>query len=140
MARIEGTNKIEGALATGRLQVAYGLYEFALDGGAASTIALRGDSVIPSGATILHSVIHVDTVPVGATATIGVSSEGASDIRAAAAISGAPWSTTGDKLGSQTFASAPITTTAARTLSAVVGTAALTAGKFAVVVFYIVLV
>lgn len=141
MARIEGVNKIEGALATGRIQVAYGLYDFAVDGGAVGTLALRGDSVIPSGASILAAMIHVDTVPTsGGAATIGVSSEGASDLRAAAAISGAPWSSTGDKWGSQTFTTAPITTTAARTISAVIGTAALTAGKFAVAVFYIVLV
>jgi hypothetical protein len=118
--------------------IARGVYDFAVDGGAVSTIPLRGDSQLPSGVVITNSLIVVQTaLTSGGGATVGVSSEGASDIAAAAAISGAPWSTTGAKRGTLNATATPITTTAARTISAVIGTAALTAGKFYVLVWYV---
>jgi hypothetical protein len=140
MPIIEGTKKVTGSLGRGEAQYAHGLYDFAVDGGAVGSITLRGDAVIPSGAIIIDSGINVDTAPTsGGAATIAVQSEAAGDIQAAAAISGAPWSTTGAKRGSLTATSAPVKTTAARTLTAVVGTAALTAGKFTIWAAYLVL-
>jgi hypothetical protein len=119
-------------------RTARAVYDFAVDGGAVSTITLRGDK-IPQGAVIVDSLITVQTVLTsGGGATVGISSEGASDIQSAAAISGAPWSTAGSKHGSLDADSAPITTTAERSLAAVVATAALTAGKFIVLVTYVI--
>jgi hypothetical protein len=114
-------------------------YDFAVDGGAVSTITLRGDSQIPQGAIITDVLIDVLTaVTGGGSCTIGISSEGASDLQAAAAVTGAPWSTTGPKRGTLDADTTPIKTTAPRTISAVIGTAAVTAGKFNVVVEYVV--
>ena len=114
-------------------------YSFATDGGAVGTIALSGTTGIPSGAILLSAYLEVTTVPTSAgAATIAVQVESAGDVQAAAAISGAPWSTTGVKLSSaRTRAAAPVKTTAARDVSAVIATAALTAGAFRVYVEYV---
>lgn len=123
--------------AVGRPRRAIGLYDFAVDGGVAGDITLRGDT-IPSGAVITDALIHVDTaLTSGGSATVAIKVEGAADINAADAISGAPWSTTGAKRGDFTATTAPIKTTAARAIVATVGTADLTAGKFTVAVEYV---
>lgn len=134
---IEGALKIGASeLGLGMVKTAVGLYDFALDGGAVGDITLRGDTV-PSGAVIVDALIQVNTAPTSAgAATIALKVEGAADINAAAAISGAPWSTTGAKRATLTATSAPITTTAKRNIVATVGTAALTGGKFVVLVRY----
>lgn len=124
------------------LKEAAGEYSFAVDGGAVSTITLRGGGSagngIPSGSVILGGYIEVDTaVTSGGAATISVGSEGAADLLAAAAISGAPWSTTGRKSVIPVFTGASsVKTTAARSITITIATAALTAGVFRVVVFY----
>lgn len=131
-------NIAEGTLARG-LSVARGDYSFAVDGGAVGTIALMGATNIPSGATILGGWLEVTTVPTsGGAATIGVQVEAAGDIVAAAVISGAPWSTTGRKSVIPVFTGASaVRTTASRDISIVIGTAALTAGVFKVVLLYL---
>lgn len=118
-------------------RVARAHYDFAVDGGAVGDIPLRGRQ-IPSGAIIIDTLIDVETaLTSGGAATVALKSEGAADLNAADAISGAPWSTTGAKRGDLTATSAPVKTTADRTITATVGTAALTAGKFSIVVTYV---
>jgi hypothetical protein len=123
---------------SGQIKLYRGDYDFATDGGAVSTIALSGTTGIPSGAIILSAYIEVTVAPTsGGAATIAVQVESAADVQAAAAISGAPWSTAGVKLSSaRTRAAAPVKTTAARDVSIVIATAALTAGAFRVYVEY----
>ena len=124
-----------------RLMVARGVYDFAVDGGAVSTIALMGDTSIPSGATIVGGWIEVHTqLTSGGAATIAVQVEGAGDIVPAVAV--ASW-TAGRKqivpgltAGSALAASAVVRTTAARDISAVIAAVALTAGRFSVVLIY----
>lgn len=118
-----------------------GQYDFSVDGGAVGDIDLTRNADIPANAVILGGFAEVDTVPTsGGAATIAVKVEGAADIIAAAAISGAPWSTTGRKSVIPVFTGATtVKTTAARKIQATVATAALTAGKFDVVLFYAVL-
>ena len=135
MPIIEGTHKLGGGL--GRTKIATGMYDFAVDGGAVGDITLRGDR-LPLGAIILDSLIDVDTILTsGGAATVAIKTEGAADVNAADAISGAPWSTTGAKRGDLTATSAPVKTTAARAIVATVAVAALTAGKFNVYVTYV---
>lgn len=130
---------IEG---TTRLKSAVGEYDFAVDGGAISTITLRGGdstgNTIPAGSVITGGYIEVDTaVTSGGAATLSAGSEAAADLQAAAAVSGAPWSTTGRKSITPAFTGATtLKTTAARSLTVAVAAFALTAGKFRVVVFY----
>lgn len=134
---IEGTGKLGGGLSMGRRRSAVGVYSFAVDGGAVGDITLRGDT-IPSGAAIVDAYIKVGTaLTSGGAATVAIKTEGAADINAADAISGAPWSTTGVKRADFTATTAPVVTTAARAITATVGTAALTAGAFTVVVEYV---
>jgi hypothetical protein len=114
-------------------------YSFAVEGGAVSTIALVGSTVIPSGAVILGGFVDVITPPTSSgAATIAIQVEAANDIINAAAISGGPWSTAGRKSVIPVFTGASsVKTTAARDISAVIGTAALTAGVFDVYLAYI---
>lgn len=114
-------------------------YDFALDGGAVGDIALRG-AAIPSGAIITDVLVDVTTaLTSGGSATVAIKAQSAADLISATAIGSSPWSTTGPKRGSLDADSAPIKTTAKRTITATVATAALTAGKFSVIVEYVVL-
>lgn len=138
MAIIPGTNKITtGGLSRGEPKTSRAVYDHAVDGGAVGDITLRGDS-IPSGAIVIDALLHVDTaVTSGGAATLAIKVEGAADINTADVVSGAPWSTTGAKRADFTATTAPIKTTAARSIVATVGVATLTAGKFSVVLTYV---
>lgn len=122
---------------------AAGEYDFAVDGGAVSTITMRSSPAdplgndIPPNAVILGGYIEIDTAFASATGTVAVNSEAAGDLQAAAAASGAPWSTTGRKSIVPVFTGAStVKTTARRQLQLTIATAALTAGKGRVVVIY----
>ena len=123
-----------------RLKTARGIYSFASDGGAVSTIALMGATNIPSGATIVGGFVDITTpLTSGGAATIAVQVEAANDILTAVAV--ASW-TAGRKnilpaltTGALTAATT-VRTTAARDISIVIAAAALTAGAFSVVLFY----
>jgi hypothetical protein len=116
------------------------LYDFAKHGGAIGRVALPNGRM-PKGAVITNSYMRVTTVPTsGGAATIAIECEAIDDIQAAALISGAPWSTTGLK---DTTAPEPgtestyiLTTTATRKITVVIAAAALTAGRFYVIVEY----
>lgn len=142
MPIIEGSKSIaEGPYGGAAFKAARGDYDFAKDGGAIGNVNLIGSVVppLPAGAIILGGFIEIDTVLTsGGAATVALQSEAAGDLLAAAAIAGAPWSSLGRKsiLPAFTGASA-VKTTAARDLVMVIAAAALTAGKFKVVVFYI---
>lgn len=126
------------SFAAGALRVARARYSFAADGGAIGTVALMGAALIPNNAVIVATLINVLTIPTsGGAATVALGVEADGDQQAAAAISGAPWSTTGWKWATQTFTTAPDVTTAARDISMAIATAALTAGVIDVYVFYL---
>lgn len=124
------------------LKSAQGEYDFAVDGGAVSSITLRSGPVaaaaIPAGSVIMGGYVEVDTlVTSGGAATIAITTEGAGDIVAAAAVSGAPWSTTGRKSVIPVFTGAStVKTSVARNIVATIAAATVTAGKFRVVLFY----
>ena len=127
------------------LKEAVGEFDFAVDGGAVSTITLRSPAGlstgndIPAGSVIVDGYIEVDTAFTSAdsTATVAVNSQGAGDLLAAAAVSGAPWSTTGRKAIIPVGTTATsVKTTAARSIAFTIAVQALTAGKGRVVVFY----
>ena len=115
-----------------------GRYDFSVDGGAVGDIELSAEE-IPAGAVILGGFVEVDTAVTGNTnATLAIKVEGAGDIVAQAAVSGAPWSTTGRKSVVPVFTgTTTVKTTTARKIVATVGTAALTAGVVDVVLFYV---
>lgn len=127
---------------TERLKEARGEYDFAVDGGAIATLNLRGfgaaSNFIPAGSYIMGGFIEVDTaVTSGGAATIAVNGNTAGDLLAAAAVSGAPWSTTGLKSILPAFTGATaVKTTADRSLAIAIAAATVTAGKFRVIVLY----
>lgn len=73
-------------------------YDFAVHGGAVGT--LNTGVRLPNGAVVVNAFATVLTAPTStnSTATIAFQSQAANDIFTAAAVSGAPWSTTGQKL------------------------------------------
>lgn len=125
--------------ATARLKTWQGDYSFAVDGGAATTITLRSDDgPLPIGAMVIGGYLEVLTIlnSLGL-ATAAIQVEGANDTVAQAAYSGAPWSSTGRKdIVPDATGSTVLKLTAARSPALVVGTAALTAGIFKLVLFY----
>lgn len=112
-------------------------YDFAVDGGAIGTIAITAEK-IPPNAIILGGVVEVDLVPTsGGAATVAIQVEAANDIVTAAAVSGAPWSTTGRKSVIPAFTGATtVKTTVARDISIVIAAATLTAGQIDVLLAY----
>lgn len=150
MGVISGGNVIAGAIARsaapasegvnfGGLRAARAEYSFASDGGVVGTLGLFGATSIPAGSIIVGGLVEVITPPTsGGAATLAVQVEGANDIVLAAAVSGAPWSTAGRKSVIPAFTGATsVKTSAARDISIVIATAALTAGAFTVFLFYI---
>lgn len=131
----------QDAIARAMVQ-ARGRYAFAEDGGAVSTIALTTGTLIPSGSIVIGGYIDVLTaLTSGGAATIAVQVEAAGDIVGTVAV--ASW-TLGRKnikpalaAGDLTANAAVVKTTADRNISAVVATAALTAGVFEVVLLII---
>ena len=133
MAVIEGTQA---------LKTYSGEYDFAVDGGATSTIPLRASAGshgdIPAGAIIENGFLEVDTgFTTGSAAQAAITVEGAGDIVAAAVVSGAPWSSTGRKsiIPVATGASS-VKTTVRRSPSIVITVGTVTAGKCRVVLHY----
>ena len=125
MGIIEGTTRPKSVTAA---------YDFAVDGGAVSTITLRGDNKIPAGAVITGGYVDIETACLSGTGTIAIQVESAGDILAASAQAAL---TTGRKsvVPAGTGATS-VKTTAERSVAIVIATAAFTAGKFRVVLFY----
>lgn len=114
-------------------------YDFAIHGGAVSDIGLRAR--VPNGAIVVNAFAEVLVAPTSAdsTATIAIKVNAANDIFTAAAVSGAPWSTTGMKLAIPDLATVADykKATADREITMSIAVQALTAGKFNVFVFYV---
>lgn len=125
---------------TTAVKTAQGEYDFAVDGGAVSTITLRstgGSSVgneIPAGSVITHGYIDVETACLSGTGTMQFQAEGAGDLSAALAQAGL---TVGRKsITPAATGATSVKTTATRSIQVVIATAAFTAGKLRVVLFY----
>lgn len=135
---IPGTFKTGLTTQVGRVKLARAFYDFATEGGATGDITLRGDKV-PASAIVTEATIIVDTVLTsGGAATVALKLDNAADVNAADAISGAPWSATGVKRADalEGVDKGFKLGATAKNLIATVGTAALTAGKFSVVIHY----
>lgn len=138
MGNIEKSNQLGvGQLGQGEPKYAVAEYDFAVDGGATGNHTLRGDT-IPAGAVIIDSLVNVKTKPEsGGEATVLLTAETEGDLQASKKVSEAPWSTATPKRGAVNATGTPVVTTAQRSIVAKVGTAALTKGKFQVVVTYL---
>jgi hypothetical protein len=126
------------------LQVAMATFDPSLTAGM-RTIGAHGLGVtLPIHAIVVGGFMDVNTVFTSAggdAGTVAISVEGANDIQAAAACSGAPWSTIGRKAivpKANTPESTSVKATAAREITATVAGQALTAGKVTVYLYFIV--
>lgn len=144
MAVIEGARQRAQSPTAEGVPAGYGVnwarvrYDFAVEGGVVGSIDLAADT-IPANSVILGGFVDVITpLTGGASATFGVGVESGADIVAAAAVTGAPWSTVGRKSVIPAFTgAASVRTTAARTIKGIIGTAALTAGQVDVYLAYL---
>ena len=132
----------QDAINNGTLKIA----KFVFDAGVAAnrTVGAHGTGVIlPTGAIVVGGFFSVVTKFTSAetnTGTIAISVEGANDIQTAAAVSGAPYSSTGGKAIVPKInapESTSITLTEDREITCTVAVAALTAGKLTGVLIYI---
>lgn len=114
-------------------------FDTAIHGTAVGSYGLRVR--LPKGAIVYNAFADVLTACTSGTsaATIAVTTEGAGDIFAAAAVSGAPWSTTGRKQAVPDIATVGDykKMTAEREVTVTIAVEALTAGKFDVFIFYV---
>lgn len=117
-----------------------GEYSFAVDGGAVGAITLRSaDGPIPIGSFVTSGVLDVTTgFTTAASGTGAISVNAANDLVSATIVSGAPFSTTGQKsiVPVATGATA-IKTTAARSPAFTIATGAITAGVFKLTLYYV---
>jgi hypothetical protein len=123
----------------GRTKWARAYYDFATDAGAVGALNLRGDK-IPSGARVLSAHIDVATIVTsGGAATVSIGVESATDIRAAATLGTAPSlaAVACPVSAAVNRGTAAVKTTAERHIVATIATAALTAGRFSVLVEYV---
>lgn len=99
--------------------------------------------IIPANAIVVGGFFDVNTAFTSEdtnTGTIAISIEGANDIQAAAAVSGAPYSTIGRKAiipKANTPESTSVKTTEAREITCTVAVAVLTAGKLTGYLYYV---
>jgi hypothetical protein len=107
-------------------------------------IAAHGTGVtLPAHAIIVGGFFDVNTAFTSAetnTGTIAISVQGANDIQAAAAVSGAPYSTVGRKAivpKANTPESTSVKTTAAKEITCTVAVAALLTGKLTGYLYYV---
>lgn len=119
-------------------KVAYFEYDFSSDGGAVGDISVGG-AVIPAGAVITSGVIHVKTaVTSGGAATVAIKAVGANDILAATGKASLTLNALLDTVPDGAAANMIRVASNVTALTFTVGTAALTAGKIAVALEYVV--
>lgn len=129
-----------GSILQGQVGVIRCTYDFAIQGGAIGTVNLRDPdnalATLPDKAIITQVFIdEVTNVTSGGSATIALGANTTTDLLGATAIA----SFTGVIAGVPTGTAATmVKLTAARTLTATIGTAAITAGKLNVFVQYVV--
>lgn len=125
-------------LGNSAMLVAKMTWDFAVDGGAVSTITPAVTCIIPDGAIVYQAITNVITaITTGGTTTVAVQLQAANDIHTAASVAGAPWSSQGLKAASPVgTAASAILLTADRTAKVVIGTGDATAGKFTTYFLY----
>jgi hypothetical protein len=116
-----------------------GSYSFAVDGGGTGTYVLRSnDGPIPVNSYILSGVLDVSAgFTTSASGQGALSVEGANDLVSATIVSGAPYSTTGNKsLVPVGTGATAIQTTAALSPAFAISVGAITAGAFDLILTY----
>lgn len=123
---------------TGQVSLAKATYDFSVDGGAISTITFATNATIPSGAIILGGIIDVltpGTTSASGTMALGTSA-GSSTTSLKAALAAASY--TGLVAVVPVFTAATmVKLTAAGQITGTIATGALTAGKWNVIVAYV---
>jgi hypothetical protein len=121
------------------IRIARAKYDFAVDGGAISTITPANSETLPANAIIVGGTVNVTTAVLSAgSATVAVgTSAGSSTTSLLAATAKATLSINAILNAVPVFAT-PVKMSAAGTITFTIGTATLTAGVIEVFVFYVV--
>lgn len=128
------------AVIDNRIHVARAVYDFSVLGGAVGTLTLKGVNgeasvVIPNKAVIIDCLIDVQTpLTTSASGTVSFGANSTVDLKAALAAASYTGRVACIPVGT---AATAVKVTADRTLSAAIATGAITAGKFTVLVQYI---
>lgn len=134
---LEGKGSINPSMqkGLGALQEAKATYDFTVDGGAISTIHPVSSPLIPAGALVQGAIIYPIILPVGASATIaiGVGTQTAV-IKGATAV--ATYVAGAQLVALPIWASGFFKVTTEAKITFTIATAAVTAGKIAVSIFY----
>lgn len=117
--------------------VATGTYDFAVDGGAISTITLKTNTLIPAGAIISGAHIHAATAPVGASATVAVGTSAGSSTTSILTATAITSLTLNAVITGTVTGALPIRLTAAGYITVTIATTALTAGKLKIYIHYV---
>lgn len=133
-------DKIEGKTPQSfysELRAARMIYNFAVDGGAISTLTPKNSTLLPANAVIVGATVNSTTAVTSAgAATVGIgTSAGSSTTSILAATAKASLSANAILNGVPVFAT-PVKLTAAGQLNVTIAAAALTAGIIEVVVYY----
>lgn len=111
-------------------------YDFDVHGGAVGTVTVRGNP-IPDNALITGGMIVTKTNPASSgSATIQLKAVGTDDVLASTAYSALTTAARDDIVPDYTASTSILTTAEVSSLTMTIGTAALTAGKFVVVLAY----
>lgn len=117
--------------------VAYFEYDFAIDGGAIGTIALRGNK-LPKGAIVTSGMLYVNTaVTSGGAVTMTLGVVTAVDVLASTLKGAMTLAAVLDVVPAGTAATAILTTTDGKGVTLTIGVAAITAGRFTVALEYL---
>jgi hypothetical protein len=140
--QLDRATGIAATVGLGILGVAKATFDPSANEGQRTVAAHLLGVTIPDAAVIVGGFQQVVTAftSAGSTATVAMHAQGANDLQTAAAVSGAPYSTTGLKAivpKANTPETTGILLTAARELTATVAVEALTAGKAHIWVYYV---
>jgi hypothetical protein len=111
------------------------VYDFAKHGGDIGDITV-GPKLLPPEAIVTHGIVRVITAPVGTGATVAIKAVGTDDILAATAITSLTLDSLTETVCVPQTGSTWILCTAYTQLTFTIATAALTAGKIHVGLFY----
>ncbi len=139
LVEAQGANNPSDQFGAGGAQVAKATYDFAVDGGAIATIQLVNSQLIPAGALVFGGLIDGITLPTsGGAATIAIGFGAGAQTAALKAATAFGTFTAGVILPLiPVWTAASTVKVAAETkISVTIATATLTAGKFAVQIYY----
>lgn len=129
--------KMNKKAAGGEFITAKAIYDFAVDGGAATTITPKNNSIIPNNAVIVGGSVNVTTAVLSTgSATVGVGTSAGSSTTAILGATAKASLSIDARLNAVPVFATPVKLTAAGLITVTVGTEVLTAGVMEITLLY----